>query len=115
MLSVSPLSGVVPPYASATLTATFRPRAPAAAKGFAAQPLPADAQAQPFDGLLQLTFGGGQTKRLPVKGCGHAATLAIGKPALHFGAVPCQEWADATLQLSNGCTKLPMQVRAMCC
>lgn len=58
MLRVTPLSGTIPPLSSTPLHVTFAPVAPPQPKGFAAQPLSAtQAQAQPFDGLLQVCEG----------------------------------------------------------
>jgi hypothetical protein len=55
MLRVSPISGVIAPYASVRLCVTFKPFAQdGAARGFKAQPLSPQQQIQPFEGLVQV-------------------------------------------------------------
>jgi hypothetical protein len=54
MLKVSPLAGVIAPYSSARLCVRFKPFSLDGGRGFRAQPLSPQQQAQPFDGLLQV-------------------------------------------------------------
>lgn len=60
---------------------------------------------------LQVNIAAGAKRlRLLIKGCGLAPVVKVSPEVLHFGIVPTYQWADQLVQVSSGCSRLPVKL-----
>ncbi|DBA78771.1 TPA: putative protein fap47 [Trebouxia sp. C0004] len=109
LFEVVPLSGVIPAYSRATLTAVFKPVTAGRVKGFQATALPSD---EAFTYACQLSFDwSAQELKCSLKGLALEPRLSVSHPQLLFGEVASHDWADQNLVLANQGSTLPLQFR----
>lgn len=98
---IEPCTGSVPPFSKVEVLVTFAPRASDPAKGFKTTLPGAQDATRTFDYLMFVSATGQGRVKVPLTGQGTPARLAVNPTLLHFGNVPCNDWADQLVTLTN--------------